>query len=197
MRSKHNMSASLIAGLDIHKKSTYATIIDREGKIIEKRKIKNDDIIDFLKRYDIESIAMESSNTIMPIYKILKDNYNVLVSHPKKTRFIAEAKIKNDKVDSYILAELTRLNALPLSYMPDDYTLMLREKVRRRAFLVRLRTKIKNRVRSYLMINGIKEPTYGLFSNKGKEYLRSLNIDAIDKEIKRLFSYPKISSHHQ
>ena len=47
MRSKHNMSASLIAGLDIHKKSTYVTIIDREGKIIEKRKIKNDDIIDF------------------------------------------------------------------------------------------------------------------------------------------------------
>lgn len=54
--------------------------------------------------------------------------------------------------------------------MPDDYTLMLREKVRRRAFLVRLRAKVKNRVRSYLMINGIKEPNYGLFS-KGKEYL--------------------------
>ena len=46
----------------------------------------------------------------------------MLVSHPKKTRYIAEAKIKSDRVDSKAIAELARLDALPLSYVPDTET---------------------------------------------------------------------------
>jgi len=56
---------------------------------------------------------------------------------PKKTRNIAEARIKTDWIDSQALAELLRLNSLPESYMPPPDIAMLREKVRRRAFLVR------------------------------------------------------------
>ena len=58
------------------------------------------------------------------------------VSHPKKTRYIAEARIKCDRVDSRAIAELVRLDALPLSYVPPEEIAKLREKVRRRAFLV-------------------------------------------------------------
>jgi hypothetical protein len=36
----------------------------------------------------------------------------ITVRHPKRTRFIAESRIKNDKVDSKALAGLLRLNAL-------------------------------------------------------------------------------------
>jgi transposase len=49
----------------------------------------------------------------------VKEGYTVLVSHPKKTRYIAGAKIKSDRVDSKAIAELARLDALPLAYMPD------------------------------------------------------------------------------
>ena len=41
----------------------------------------------------------------------------MLVSHPKKTRLIAESRIKTDRVDSWALTELVRLDALPLSYV--------------------------------------------------------------------------------
>jgi len=94
----------------------------------------------------------------------------VLVSHPKKTRYIAEARIKTDKVDSQALAELLRLNSLPLSYMPPPHIAVLREKVRRRAFLVGQQTKFKIKVRSVLTYEGIKPPKeYGLFTRKGRE----------------------------
>jgi transposase len=60
----------------------------------------------------------------------------VVVSHPEKTRYIAEAKIKSDRVDSRAIAEPAGLDALPLAYMPEKEISTLREQVRRRAFLV-------------------------------------------------------------
>ncbi len=57
---------------------------------------------------------MEASYQVVPLYRQLrKKGYDVSVSHPKKTRYIAEAKIKSDRVDSKVIAELVRLNALP------------------------------------------------------------------------------------
>jgi len=92
----------------------------------------------------------------------------VVVSHPKKTRYIAEAKIKSDRVDSKAIAELVRLDALPLSYMPDGKTAILREKVRRRAFLVRERVKLRVKIKSVLTYESLKWPTdHGLFTEKG------------------------------
>jgi len=77
---------------------------------------------------------------------LVNRGFRVEVSHPKKTRYIAEARIKSDKVDSRAIAELVRLDALPKSYMPPPEFAVLREKVRRRAFLVKsakLMTKIR------------------------------------------------------
>ena len=71
----------------------------------------------------------------------MEEGYKVLVSHPKKTRYIAKARIKTDRVDSKALVELVRLDFLSLNMPPRDIA-ELREKVRRRAFLVRERTKL-------------------------------------------------------
>jgi hypothetical protein len=44
---------------------------------------------------------------IIPLYRALVDRgFRVEVGHPKKTRYIAEARIKSDKVDSRAIAEL-------------------------------------------------------------------------------------------
>ena len=48
----------------------------------------------------------------------------VIVSHPRKTCYIAEAKIKSDRLDSKVGAELTRLDALALAYMPEKEMLL-------------------------------------------------------------------------
>jgi transposase len=117
---------------------------------------------------------MESSNQIAPLFRQLTaKGYNVVVSHPKKTRYIAEAKIKSDRVDSKAIAELVRLDALPLAYFPEGEIAKLREKVRRRAFLVRERVKLRVKAKSVL--------TYeGLFTKKGVEWLHGLNLDSVE-----------------
>lgn len=96
------------------------------------------------------------------------EGYRVEVSHPKKTRYIAEARIKSDRVDSRAIAELVRLDALPSSYVPPPEIAELREKVRRRAFLVRERAKLMTKIRGVLAYEGIRVPReHGLFTKKG------------------------------
>jgi transposase len=119
------------------------------------------------------------------LQKARSDGYNVVVSHPKKTRYIAEAKIKCDRVDSKAIAELVRLDALPLAYFPDEETAVLREKVRRRAFLVRNRVKLRVKIKSVLTYEGLKWPSdSGLFTRKGLEWLRGLNLQPVESYLR-------------
>jgi transposase len=161
----------LVCGLDVHKDNVYATVMNYGGEIVDKRKLANDEVASYLGRYPIDKVAMESSTSIVPIYRALRGKgYEILVSHPKKTRLIAESRIKTDRVDSRAVTDLARLDALPLSYMPPDDIAALREKVRRRAFLVRMRSKLKVKIRTQLVVNGLTPPSeHGLFTSKGLE----------------------------
>jgi len=77
----------------------------------------------------------------------------VVVSNPAKTRAIAEAKVKTDKVDAEILAQLLAADYLPAVWRPDPDTAALRRQVLRRAHLVRQRTRLKNQVHAILHRN--------------------------------------------
>jgi transposase len=111
--------SAVVCGLDVHKEFTYATVFDPNGQILVQRKMPNEDIPRFLEPIHPDKLAMEASTYIIPLYrKLVEKGYNVTVSHPKKTRLIAEARIKSDRVDSRALAELLRLDSLPESYIP-------------------------------------------------------------------------------
>jgi len=178
--------SALVCGLDVHKESTYATILDASGKIVNQKRMSNSLVPSYLSSFKIDKIGMESNNQIVPLYRLLtKKGYDVSISHPKKTRYIAEAKIKSDRVDSKAIAELVRPDALPQAYMPDPETAMLREKIRRRAFLVRTRVRLRVKIRSILTYEGIKPPSdYGLFTLKGVEWLRSLALEPIESYLR-------------
>jgi transposase len=183
--------SAVICGLDVHKDSTYATILNDEGKVINRMRMSNEKVLSYLIHFKVRRVAMESSTAVAPLYRQLASKgFDVLVSHPKKTRYIAEAKIKSDRVDSKAIAELARLDALPLAYVPDTETSRLREKVRRRAFLVRQRAKLKVKIKSILLYEGIKPPSgHGLFTLKGVEWLRSLNFESIDSYLRIMNSF--------
>jgi transposase len=178
--------SDLVCGLDVHKDSTYATILDSHGKIVNQTRMNNERVLPYLSHFNVCKVGMESSNQIAPLYrKLASSGYSVVVSHPKKTRYIAEAKIKCDRVDSKAIAELVRLDALPLAYFPDGETATLREKVRRRAFLVRSRVKLRVKIKSVLTYEGLKWPVdSGLFTRKGVEWLHALNLQPVESYLR-------------
>ena len=200
-------TSTIFCGLDIHRNGmTHAALIDQTGKLVHSNKILDRTLLNFLGHYHPTKVAMEASTAMAPVYRELtRHGYDVVVSHTMKTRLIAESRIKTDRVDARALAELLRLDALPASYMPDEDISSLREMVRRRAYLVRERTKLRVKIRDCLVYNGIRrtidpdsEESNGLFTIDGVKWLQSLNlepvnmylrlIEALDREIDVLSS---------
>jgi len=92
-------------GLDLHKKSIFATVLGGDGKILSKVNLgsKREDISFYLKaqgKNDDLSVAIEASYNWLYYYRILEDiTPNIVVAHPLKTRIIGEARVKTDKID--------------------------------------------------------------------------------------------------
>jgi transposase len=120
-----------------------------------------------------DEVALEATGNTWAIATVLGSKAGrVVVSNPAKTRAIAEAKIKTDKVDAAILAGLLAADYLPPVWMPDAETAALRRQVLRRAHLVRQRTRLKNQVQAILHRNLIERcPAADLFGLKGRAWL--------------------------
>ena len=165
---------SAYIGLDVHRDWTFATVLDQTGRVVVQKRLPNEHVPSFVGNFKVEKIGLEASTHVVPLYRALvREGYRVEVSHPRKTRYIAEARVKSDRVDSKAIAELVRLDALPKSYMPPPEIAALREKVRRRAFLVRERAKLKTKIRGVLAYEGLKPP-------EGVDWLRSLGLEPVD-----------------
>ena len=53
--------SAVFCGLDIHKESTYATVLDSTGQVVTQRKMKNEEIPEFLGLLKVDRVAMEAS----------------------------------------------------------------------------------------------------------------------------------------
>src|SRR3954447_12847720 len=96
----------------------------------------------------------------------------VVVSNPGKTRAIAEAKVKTDKVDAAILAQLLAADFLPWVWLPDPATAALRRHVLRRANIRRQRTWLRKQVHAILHRNlVVRCRSSDLFGIKGRHWL--------------------------
>ena len=115
-----------------------------------------DSIDAFFKDIPSARVVIESSSTWYNIYSQLSGRYDVVVSNPLKTKAIASAKIKTDKIDSVTLANLLRTNYIAECYVPSREIMDLKELLRYRASLVQNRTRIKNKIHAIILMNGIK-----------------------------------------
>ena len=120
-----------------------------------------------------DEVAIEATCNTHAIVKLIASRVaRVVISNPMKTRAITEAKVKTDRVDAAILAQLLAADYLLAVWMPDEHTQALRRQVARRAHLVRQRTRLKNQLQAILQRNLIpKPPVSDLFGIKGRCWL--------------------------
>lgn len=178
-------------GVDLHKHYCMVTQMDEKGKSLVQVRLENKEEV--LRNYFGQlkgnvKIAVEATGNWYHFYETLEDDSReIYLCHPQKTKAIASAKIKTDKIDSKILADLLRCNLLPTSYIPDRKTRDEREILRYRASLVNLRIQLKCKVHTILEKNGIRPPQSDIFTKKGTEYLKRLNLREVYK--KELLGY--------
>lgn len=128
-------------GLDVHKRETEACVIDDTGGILHRERFPTtrESLEDFARRHlgPDARVALEATTNTWGIVGVLAPLCaSVTPSNPMRTRAIAEAKVKTDKVDALVLAQLLRTDFLPGVWVPDDRTRILRELTSRRAVLV-------------------------------------------------------------
>jgi transposase len=164
-------------GLDIHRKQCQPTVIDEEGNYHEEKQIETttEALRAFFLKHPNAKVAIESTGISEPVYKAIRSCGNqVVVANPLKTRLIAEAKIKTDKVDSRILAELMKADMLPECYVPDDETREARKDVRERLLMKKTSTALKNHVYSELLRRGIEYKDGVLGSKRGRKWAKQV-----------------------
>jgi transposase len=120
-----------------------------------------------------DEVAIEATCNTHAIARLIEPRVaRVVISNPMKTRAIAEAKVKTDKVDAEVLAQLLAADYLPAVWMADEDTHALRRQVARRAHIVKQRTRLKNQVQAILHRNLVpRPPVADLFGIKGRCWL--------------------------
>jgi transposase len=161
-------------GLDIHRHYTQAARLDQAGTLLEERRLANDDLPAYFQSLQMPAkVALEATGSWYHIYELIQPWADeVTLSHPYKTRIIAEARIKTDKVDARVLADLLRVDYLPRAYIAPAPVRELRELLRLRASLVRQRTAVRNKVHAVLIKLGEKPPMSSVFGKKGRVWLQ-------------------------
>jgi transposase len=108
----------------------------------------------------------------------------VQVANAYKVKLIAEARIKTDKVDARILAELLRVKFIPEVYIPKQEIRVWREVFRGRSHIVRMRVQLYNRIHAILDRYGIEYNAKQLRAKGASSWLETLELpEAIEESI--------------
>ena len=171
-------------GMDIHKQFTVAVAKDRDGNKLAENKFDNNksNFEMFLKDFVPEEtkIVIESTSIWEYIYEMLDEmKFEVKLANPTKTRAIAEARIKTDKVDADTLCDLLRANLIAECYIPPKEIRNLRNIVRQRKAIVQSRVQMVNKIHAVLLMNGITLP-YAKFGKTAMQWIvEEINITTI------------------
>ena len=132
-----------------------------------------------------DHVVLEATFHTWAIHSILTRRAgSVTVANPYEVRCIAKARVKTDKIDAYILAQLLRTGFLPAVQMPSEETWARRQLISHRRLLVKQRTAAKNSIRAVLNRRLIEHP-YGptLFSETNRAWMASLELPVTERFI--------------
>lgn len=163
-------------GLDIGVKWHYVVVMDAEGHLAQQQRLPNDPLL--IQRFfealeGPTQVVLEATGHWVAVYERIEPYVQaVVLAHPLKVRAIASARIKTDRIDATTLAHLLRADLIPRAYIPPRPVRDWRELARHRAFLVRLQTRVKNRVHMLLAKRGVTPPSHSdLFGVAGRQWL--------------------------
>jgi transposase len=181
------MQTDTYVGLDIHRKSIVATALDPRGRTVGKAKLgpSPTELAAFLNGLPgTKHVVMEPCTIWEPLYESLeRDGVETTLTNPLRTRLIADATIKTDRVDSQALATLLRLDAIPRIYVPDAEARGLRHLVRERLFYRQKVTALMNRTYAQLIRRGISYPDRALKTVSGRKRMRTLRLPDVDRAL--------------
>jgi transposase len=137
----------LYTAFDLHSNNSYVGIIDEDGKRVFRRKLQNDEglMVKVLNPFknDIVGVVVESTfNWYWAVDLLMEEGYKVHLANPSKIQKYSGLKYADDEDDAFWLAEMLRLGILPEGYIYPKEDRPIRDLLRKRGHLVKLRTSL-------------------------------------------------------
>ena len=134
----------IMVGMDLHSHNALCGLLDESGRRLVHQQLPCDlaSILQLLKPYKnrIATIAIESTFNWYWLVDGLQDHgYHVALANPARRQPYRGMKYTDDISDAYFLADLLRLNLLPTGHLYDRQTRPVRDLLRRRLLLVRVK----------------------------------------------------------
>ncbi len=168
----------LYAGIDHHKRYCQLAVVDEGGTVVKEERLPTE--CEALVRFFAEleepcAATLEAGRNWGLIYDWLEESgvvEELKLAHPFRVRAIAAARVKTDRIDARILAQLLRVNLLPTAHIPSREVRALKNLLRQRLFLVVLRTAVKNRIHALADRHHLETKKFSdLFGKKGRRFL--------------------------
>ncbi len=120
--------------------------------------------------------VIESMNGARFVHDTLERcGWDVEIADAQKVKGLAPLACKTDRIDAWVLAELSRRDLVPAIWLPSFGQRQERERARWRLHLVKHRSALKQRVHSALIAFGHACPVSDLFGVRGRRLLERLD----------------------
>jgi transposase len=155
-------------GLDLPKRYITACAVDDDGGVVaEHRRLPADapTLVEWLSALGGPvTVAMEATLYWAWLHDQLgAAGIAAVAAHPYQVKLIGQARCKTDPIDARKLADLLRVHLLPTVWVPDADVRARRKLLRGRAYLVRLRTSVKNRIHGHLTAENCRTTVTDLY----------------------------------
>ena len=174
-------------GIDLHRQFIVMAAVRDNGEVMEPVKIscrEPEAILDAIRPLAPFRAVIEASGTYRWLYDLLHPHGTVLLAHPLYLRAMVQRRSKTDKLDAQLLANLLRINQIPLAYVPPEPYQRLRDLTRCRAKLARDRAEAKIKLRALLARKNLQSPYKTPFGPRGRAWFRAYDFGSIENLVR-------------
>ena len=174
-------------GIDLHRTTVVLAAVNDIGEAMKPITIPCNDtvtIVSTVKALGQFRAVIEATGTYRWLYDLLHHHGTILLAHPMRLRAMIQRRTKTDKLDAQLLANLLRINQIPLAYIPPEPYQQLRDLTRCRARLGRQQAEVKIRLRGLPARQNRESPYRVPFGPRGLGWFRGQDFGPIENMVR-------------
>jgi transposase len=174
-------------GIDLHRATIVLAAVNDVGEAMNPITVPCSDtaaIINAVTPLGTFRAVIEACGTYRWLYDLLRPHGTVLLAHPMRLRAMIQRRSKTDKLDAQLLANLLRINQIPLAYIPPEPYQQLRDLTRCRARLGRQLAEVKIQLRALLARQNREAPYRTPFGPRGLGWFRGQEFGPIENMVR-------------
>jgi len=174
-------------GIDLHRETVVFAAVNDVGEVRPPVRLPCSEvarIVSAIEQLRPFRAVIFATRAYRWLYQQLSPLGTILLAHPLRLRAMVQRRSKTDRLDAQLLAQLLRINQIPLAYAPAAEFQLLRDLTRQRARLTRQETQTKNLLRWLLARHNLNAPYRCPFGPRGLYWFSRQDFGEIDNSIR-------------